>query len=74
MQIDNIDKSTEECCSVSTYHQKVYDMTTLLLSYPPKVAWICRSCGYEGTQTLSQDNNNSEYYRVKRLFKSENDY
>lgn len=30
------------------YHEKEYDEKVILTSYPPRVKWACKKCGFEG--------------------------
>ena len=57
----------EEC-----KHDKVYNNTILLTSWPPKRMWICRKCGAEGTEVSGPpDNFANEYETIKNKFEKE---
>lgn len=56
---------SESLEKIGCNHKKCYS-EKILMSYPPKVKWICRICNEEGIEQLSAEGIENEYeLRIK---------
>jgi hypothetical protein len=54
-------------------HDKVYNMSMILTTYPPQRMWICRKCGVTGTEFIGTIEQNDFDETWARFHKQESE-